>query len=122
MPVKAELKEEDEDQTESIPPWLKCIHLDDENEQPKKRTARIRGSFVCTKCNRMYIRKDSLQRHLKYECGKEPQFPCPFCEQKSKRRTHQLRHIKRRHQDKLGILRENNPELFMKIEESSQND
>ncbi|XP_030765782.1 longitudinals lacking protein, isoforms F/I/K/T-like [Sitophilus oryzae] len=83
-----------------------------EDKAPHKRqSTRIRGSFTCSKCNRNYIRKDSLQRHQTYECDKEPQFPCPFCPQKCKRRTHQIRHIKRQHPDQLGILKENNPEL-----------
>lgn len=77
---------------------------------PKKSTKRKRGSFECSKCSRIYIRKDSLQRHQMYECDKEPQFPCPFCPQKSKRRSHQIRHITRQHPEQVGMLQENNPE------------
>lgn len=58
------------------------------------------------------MRKDSLQRHLNYECGKEPQFQCPFCPQRTKRKAHQIRHVRRQHKDKIGLLEENNPELF----------
>ncbi|KAH1002472.1 hypothetical protein HUJ04_008557 [Dendroctonus ponderosae] len=82
------------------------------NQGPKRRNAhRIKGSFSCDKCERKYIRKDSLQRHQTYECGKEPQFSCPFCGQRFKRRSHQLRHISRSHPDKIAILKENNPTL-----------
>jgi len=31
------------------------------------------------KCGRRYTRKDSLNRHVTYECGVEPQFKCSFC-------------------------------------------
>lgn len=77
---------------------------------PKKSTKRKKGSFECSKCGRIYIRKDSLQRHQMYECDKEPQFPCPFCPQKCKRRSHQIRHITRQHPEQVGMLQENNPE------------
>lgn len=77
----------------------------------KINTDRIKGSFGCDKCGRFYIRKDSLQRHLTYECGKEPQFQCPFCPQKCKRKTHQVRHVYRRHKDQIGLFTENNPDI-----------
>lgn len=58
--------------------------------------------FVCERCNRSYMRKDSLQRHVQWECGKEPQFHCPFCPQRCKRKAHWQRHIRRQHSEKLG--------------------
>ncbi|CAK9803457.1 Longitudinals lacking protein, isoforms A/B/D/L [Anthophora quadrimaculata] len=39
------------------------------------------GQFGCSRCGKSYMRKDSLQRHVHWECGKEPQFQCPFCPQ-----------------------------------------
>ncbi|KAF2884451.1 hypothetical protein ILUMI_21717 [Ignelater luminosus] len=65
--------------------------------------AREWGHFGCSQCGRSYTRKDSLQRHLTYECGIEPQFQCPFCPQKSKRKSHRLGHIKSQHRDKIGF-------------------
>ncbi|XP_076383069.1 longitudinals lacking protein, isoforms A/B/D/L-like [Megalopta genalis] len=50
------------------------------------------------------MRKDSLQRHVHWECGKEPQFQCPFCPQRCKRKAHWLRHIRRQHIDKMGDM------------------
>ncbi|CAK9827997.1 Longitudinals lacking protein, isoforms A/B/D/L [Anthophora retusa] len=32
------------------------------------------GQFGCSRCGKSYMRKDSLQRHVHWECGKEPQF------------------------------------------------
>lgn len=92
------------------PSWM-CVQNLVGLEKPKKKWNRIKGHFVCPNCSRSYIRKDSLQRHLTYECGKEPQFQCPFCPQKCKRKAHQIRHIRRQHKDKIGIMEENNPEL-----------
>lgn len=81
--------------------------------KPSSSAHRARGHFECFQCGRSYGRKDSLQRHITYECGKEPQFQCPFCPQRCKRKTHQVRHIKRQHKDKIGLLEENNPDLFL---------
>ncbi|KAG7205748.1 hypothetical protein KM043_007697 [Ampulex compressa] len=62
------------------------------------------GQFGCGRCGRSYMRKDSLQRHVHWECGKEPQFQCPFCSQRCKRKAHWLRHIRRQHFDKIGDM------------------
>ncbi|CAK9827998.1 Longitudinals lacking protein, isoforms A/B/D/L [Anthophora retusa] len=62
------------------------------------------GQFGCSRCGKSYMRKDSLQRHVHWECGKEPQFQCPFCPQRCKRREHWLRHIRRQHFDKIGDM------------------
>lgn len=55
--------------------------------------------FFCDTCPRKYLNKISLQRHKKYECGKEPQFECQYCHYKTKRKislkTHQInKHLK----------------------------
>ncbi|KAL2714708.1 zinc finger protein 569-like [Vespula squamosa] len=62
------------------------------------------GQFPCNRCGRSYMRKDSLQRHTHWECGKEPQFHCPFCPQRCKRKAHWLRHIRRQHFEKIGDM------------------
>ncbi|XP_071634180.1 uncharacterized protein [Temnothorax longispinosus] len=40
------------------------------------------GCFACSRCGRSYKSKYTLQRHEQLECGKEPQFKCPFCPQR----------------------------------------
>lgn len=112
LPVKIELKESDSLDEDGLLAWL-----DFKNKKRKGATSthRIRGRFGCIQCGRIYIRKDSLQRHLTYECGKEPQFQCPFCPQKCKRKAHRMRHIRRQHKDKIGLVEENNPDLMIKF-------
>lgn len=40
----------------------------------------VDGLFYCPRqCGRKYKYKKGLVRHLKYECGIEPQFKCPIC-------------------------------------------
>ena len=51
----------------------------------------------CPQCNRKYKHKRSLQHHLKFECGKEPQFQCPVCPAKHKSRSNLYMHTRNKH-------------------------
>ena len=52
--------------------------------------------FPCYKCGSTYKQKTHLIRHVKHECGMEPQFCCPQCpkryKQKNTLRLHMYRH------------------------------
>lgn len=65
--------------------------VDNVSGEPKK-------PFVCNKCYHSYTQKSHLNCHLKYECGKEPQFQCSQCPKrfkiKSNLRQHMLVHIR----------------------------
>ncbi|XP_066250358.1 zinc finger protein 32-like [Euwallacea similis] len=39
----------------------------------------LNGRFMCPNCNSSYKQKGHLVRHIKYECGVEPQFECQVC-------------------------------------------
>ncbi|KAK9893005.1 hypothetical protein WA026_023216 [Henosepilachna vigintioctopunctata] len=60
-------------------------------------TAAMRSGFLCPNCSRSYKLKSSLRNHMKWECGKEPQFTCSFCSYKAKQKMHINRHIERMH-------------------------
>ncbi|XP_046995204.1 oocyte zinc finger protein XlCOF26-like [Schistocerca americana] len=51
----------------------------------------------CTLCGKIYKRKDSLKRHQTYECGKPPQFQCPFCIMKCHQKFNVVAHVRARH-------------------------
>ncbi|XP_044737171.1 longitudinals lacking protein, isoforms A/B/D/L isoform X6 [Chrysoperla carnea] len=53
--------------------------------------------FDCSACGRIYKLKSSLRNHQKWECGKEPQFSCPYCVYKAKQKMHIARHLERMH-------------------------
>ncbi|XP_024080817.1 gastrula zinc finger protein XlCGF57.1-like [Cimex lectularius] len=53
--------------------------------------------FFCTGCNKRYKHKSHLKRHLKYECGKEPQFACPHCPYRAKLKHALKSHMSHRH-------------------------
>nr|CAI5865332.1 unnamed protein product [Callosobruchus analis] len=52
------------------------------------------GVYRCDRCGKLYKHKNTLNRHKKYECGKEPMFGCQFCSrtfhQKSNLKSHIL--------------------------------
>lgn len=50
-------------------------------------------------CGKFYSRMASLKFHLRYECGKEPKFGCPYCSRKCKRRSNLISHIRIVHKD-----------------------
>ncbi|XP_030765781.1 zinc finger protein 449-like [Sitophilus oryzae] len=73
----------------------------DLSKLPKPKAFKIpvdsNGSHVCPDCGRIYKLKSSLRNHQKWECGKEPQFKCPFCSYRAKQKMHMLRHTERMH-------------------------
>ncbi|CAF4864484.1 unnamed protein product [Pieris macdunnoughi] len=57
------------------------------------------SSFTCPDCGRVYKLKSSLRNHQKWECGKEPQFQCPYCVYRAKQKMHIARHMERMHRE-----------------------
>nr|CAI5817495.1 unnamed protein product [Callosobruchus analis] len=57
------------------------------------------GGFMCSDCGRNYKLKSSLRNHQKWECGKEPQFKCPYCSYRAKQKMHMSRHLERMHKE-----------------------
>ncbi|XP_011052793.1 PREDICTED: longitudinals lacking protein, isoform G isoform X8 [Acromyrmex echinatior] len=72
-----------------------------QNDQPlievssNQVTASNRDSYYyCQRCGNAYTRPHSLNRHMKFECGVEPQFECPICHKKSKHKHNLLLHMR----------------------------
>lgn len=59
------------------------------------------AGYSCINCNRFYKLKSSLRNHQKWECGKEPQFSCPYCVYKAKQKMHINRHLERMHKERI---------------------
>lgn len=57
--------------------------------------------FVCRVCGKAYVKKDSLQRHINVECGKEPRLQCPICSYRTFHKFHLKTHIALRHKNDL---------------------
>jgi len=48
----------------------------------------------CPQCHRDYSTHDLMKRHLRYECGVEPQFQCPICLKRTKHKHNLTSHMK----------------------------
>jgi DNA-directed RNA polymerase subunit RPC12/RpoP len=55
------------------------------------------GSFPCVSCGRQYRRRKALMAHVKYECGKAPQFQCPYCSHRFTQNSSLRAHVRRKH-------------------------
>jgi hypothetical protein len=55
------------------------------------------GSFPCITCGRQYRRLKALMAHVKYECGKAPQFQCSYCYHRFTQNSSLRAHIRRKH-------------------------
>ncbi|XP_034250887.1 longitudinals lacking protein, isoforms A/B/D/L-like [Thrips palmi] len=54
-----------------------------------------RQMYRCNKCDRAYYHTQSLMRHRKVECGKQPQVSCPHCPYRCKQKADMKKHINR---------------------------
>ncbi|XP_034938651.1 longitudinals lacking protein, isoforms A/B/D/L isoform X7 [Chelonus insularis] len=52
------------------------------------------AGYYCPKCGNAYTRLHSLNRHIRFECGVEPQFECPTCHKKSKHKHNLMLHMR----------------------------
>lgn len=50
--------------------------------------------YSCPRCGNAYTRPHSLNRHMRFECGVEPQFECPICHKKSKHKHNLVLHMR----------------------------
>ncbi|XP_014607751.1 PREDICTED: longitudinals lacking protein, isoforms A/B/D/L-like isoform X39 [Polistes canadensis] len=54
-------------------------------------------SYHCPRCNAGYTYKKTLKTHMKYDCGKEPRFKCPYCSKRDKCSSNIYKHVRMRH-------------------------
>lgn len=54
-------------------------------------------NLFCPKCNRKYNKLNSLQCHLRRDCGTERKFQCSVCPQSFKRKHTLKDHVSRKH-------------------------
>lgn len=53
--------------------------------------------YACPTCHKIYNARKNLARHINSECGKEPQYVCPYCDYKNYRRNELKKHAKNKH-------------------------
>lgn len=50
-------------------------------------------TFSCDKCGKCYRIAQSMYAHRKYECGKQPEYECQYCQKKFHRPGNMKSHI-----------------------------
>ncbi|XP_050585974.1 zinc finger and BTB domain-containing protein 16-A-like [Bombus affinis] len=68
--------------------------LDEPSLGGNHANVRDTSSYSCSRCGNAYTRPHSLNRHIRFECGVEPQFECPICHKKSKHKHNLLLHMR----------------------------
>ncbi|KAG7205701.1 hypothetical protein KM043_007650 [Ampulex compressa] len=61
------------------------------------------GKYVCSNvdCGRAFFWKGSLTWHMRYSCGQQPRFQCPYCTYKCKVKGDVRKHVMRMHKDNM---------------------
>jgi uncharacterized C2H2 Zn-finger protein len=62
------------------------------------------GSFQCPGCGKVYRWRKNMISHMRLECGKEPQFQCPHCPQRTTQKSSLLTHIYNKHRQWNRVL------------------
>ena len=63
-----------------------------------KKTGSNGDRFHCAVCDKSYLRKRHLQRHMRDECiGIPPRFSCDLCPSRFRRKYHMVRHLTSKH-------------------------
>lgn len=83
-----------------LPRDLSVSPLDHSKSPLNSSNSSLSGGFSCPDCGRLYKLKSSLRNHQKWECGKEPQFQCPYCVYRAKQKMHIGRHMERMHKER----------------------
>ncbi|CAG9864622.1 unnamed protein product [Phyllotreta striolata] len=66
-------------------------------DQVRHEEALPPGGGQCKSCYKILRNKGSLYTHIKYVCGKEKKFQCPYCPLKSKIKYDMKKHVSRIH-------------------------
>uniref|UniRef100_A0A8D9DVT2 Longitudinals lacking protein, isoforms A/B/D/L n=1 Tax=Cacopsylla melanoneura TaxID=428564 RepID=A0A8D9DVT2_9HEMI len=51
------------------------------------------GGYTCSMCKKLYKTRKTLQVHMRFQCGKDPQFRCPLCPKQAFQKVHIEMHV-----------------------------
>lgn len=53
--------------------------------------------YGCSRCQKTYLQKKTLGRHLRFDCGQSPSFSCQMCSKRFKHGYILLKHMRHTH-------------------------
>ncbi|CAG9864649.1 unnamed protein product [Phyllotreta striolata] len=71
--------------------------------------------YGCTRCQKTYLQKKTLGRHLRFDCGQSPSFTCQICQKKFKHGYILLKHMRHTHDIQIQKLRQRHPKQESEI-------
>ncbi|XP_011505866.1 PREDICTED: zinc finger X-chromosomal protein-like [Ceratosolen solmsi marchali] len=86
--------------------WLKSLTklplsfhpAESRRTDPRMPASAKEKNFPCPNCPTGFSEKGSLTRHLRYECGQEPRFACPYCTYRTKWTSSIYNHVRNKHE------------------------
>lgn len=80
---------------------MKVLNNSSSSQGPPIAITNSANGSQCPYCRRIYADADAVTRHIKKYCLKEKRFGCIFCQYRSKRKDHIVRHTIRVHDAQL---------------------
>lgn len=70
-------------------------------ENATKQQQRDEGHrrFQCCQCSNSYKYLGDLKKHIRFQCGLEPKFECPYCRKRTKVSSNMYAHVRTMHSD-----------------------
>lgn len=94
--------------------WFLGFHYIVSNEWSPHQMQPKTEYFACpNKCGHTYKYKSNVYRHIKYECGKEPQFACEYCGKKYTQRSTVTFHIINTHKQVAKWLNQSKLSVYL---------
>lgn len=76
------------------------LRVDDHRERGNWLMKASKYACPNPNCRSVFAWKRNLTSHLRYQCGQQPRFKCPYCEYKCKVKTDIRKHIKTKHKNR----------------------
>ncbi|XP_015109603.1 longitudinals lacking protein isoform X10 [Diachasma alloeum] len=67
------------------------------SRRPSVQARDPRAHFPCTNCQSVFSRQHNLRYHMKFECGQQPRFNCPYCVYRTRHSSNVRAHVRKIH-------------------------
>lgn len=68
-------------------------------QQQQQREEGYIQRYLCPKCGNSYKYLGDMKKHMRFQCGQEPKFECPYCHKRTKVSSNMYAHVRTMHSD-----------------------